>query len=187
MTEIDITAPLVSFHYRKVYFMDEERWGPIPGFSKYNISTHGNVYNMKRGSHVRTSYTNHGHPKVSLIDDEGERHTLSISLLMARTFLEAPPPRFDSVIVLDGDLERLRASELAWRPTWFAWKYVRQLNTQQPIYYHNLQVVNVDTRDLYPSIVVAGMTEGLLFEDIWMSTHTGMSVFPHGYSYEIQK
>lgn len=164
--------------------MDDEVWAVIEEFPNYRISNHGNVINAKRGILMCTSVSNYGHAKISL-SEGGSRHTRSIALLVAQAFVEAPDILCDSVVVLNGNLDDVRASNLVWRPAWFAWQYARQLRCIPPHHYETLPVLNETTGQTYESIVDAGMTEGLLFSDIWMSTYTGKQVYPHRYTFKI--
>ncbi len=77
------------------------------------------------------------------------------------------------------------ADNLAWRPERFAWLYTRQMKKPQPVYYKNLEIHNHTTDRYYESIIDAGITEGLLFADIWRSTYTGETVFPYGHQFEV--
>lgn len=163
----------------------EETWRVIPEFPNYEVSDLGNVFNIRFNKQMRISYNNYGHAKISLIDRFGNRFTRSVAQIVAEVFVEAPNPLCDQVVLLDGDFYNVSADNLVWRPRWFGWKYTRQLKIPQPIQFHNLPVLNTITDDRYSSIVAAGMVEGLLFEDIWRSTYTKASIFPHGYIFEI--
>lgn len=163
----------------------EEIWRPILEFTNYDISNLGRVYNNKARMMMSTSQNNHGHTKITLTDHRGVRHTRSVALLVAEAFVEAPNLLCDQVVVLDGDLTNLRADNLAWRPTWFAWKYTRQLKELQPLHFHNLMVENIETGDLYENVIQAGMTEGLLFQHIWESTYKAKPCFPTGSVFEV--
>lgn len=165
--------------------MQEEMWVNIPEFSNYDISSLGEVYNRHRQRIMRVSTTNHGHPKISLINDYGERITRSVALLVAEAFIARPNILCDHVTALDGNPKNVAAENLVWRPAWFAWKYVRQIKEPIPDHYKNLMVENTTTEIIYDSIVEAGMTEGLLFDDIWRSTYTGNHVHPNGSRFEI--
>jgi hypothetical protein len=166
--------------------MIEEVWKIIPEFSNYQISNLGRIYNIKYDHVMRTSLTNFGHVKISLKSDwSNERFTRSVAQIVAEAFLEPPNWKCDQVIILDGDFSNVAASNLAWRPRWYTWKYTRQLKKTQPIYYRNLAVHNITNNIYYDSIVEAGMTEGLLFEDIWRSTYTGAYLFPNGSRFEV--
>jgi hypothetical protein len=165
--------------------MPEEQWRTIPEFPMYEISDRGSIYNTRSRQLMRVSQNNFGHMKITLTDIDSRRYTRSVALLVAEAFVVSPNYMSDQLIMLDGDLENVDATNLAWRPRTFAWKYCRQLKLQQPIHYHNLRVRNVTTGREYSSIVEAGMKEGLLFENIWESTYRGTETYPNHYIFEI--
>lgn len=165
--------------------MVEEVWADIPEFPKYQVSSLGRIFNTQRNILMSVSVTNHGHPKITLADEDGERHTRSVALLVADAFVPGRDEPFDQVILLDGNLNNVQASNMAWRPRWFAWKYTRQLRCEQPRHFHNLPVLDVTTDFEYDSIIQAGTTEGLLFSSIWRSTYTGQSVYPTDSVFEV--
>lgn len=164
--------------------MDEERWATLLEFPNYDISESGAILNTLTGRYLSPSFTNHGHLKVALAY-RGTRYTRSVALLVAQNFVEPPDPLCDSIIMLNGKLEDVRASNLMWRPTWFAWKYTRQLRVDQPPQYTRLSVANMNTGMEYNSIVELCMAEGLLVDDVWRSTYKGISIYPTNNSYEI--
>lgn len=157
-----------------------EEWREIPEFPYYQISNLGNVYNQRFEHMMRTSLSTHGHPKVTLTFRYGWRVTRSVALLVAQAFVEPPDDISDQLIRLDGDITNMRADNLAWRPQSFAWNYMHQLKHEAPLHFRNLKVRNLMTGVRYESIVEAGMTEGLLFVDIWRSTYSGSPCYPHG-------
>lgn len=168
--------------------MSTELWQPIPEFPTYLISNLGNIYNIRTERLMRTSVNNHGYMKITLMDDEThERHTRAVALLVAQAFVEPPTRLCDHVIILDGDLTNVVATNLAWRPRWYAWKYFNQLKATQPLHYRNLVVCNITTGYYYDSVIQAGMRDGLLFESIWHSTYTREKTFPYGHIYEIDE
>lgn len=164
----------------------EEEWVEIEGFPRYMISSEGRIYNRITNRYMSSSINNYGHPKISLLAENG-RHTRSVAFLVAKAFLKKMNPLCDRIIYLNGDLTDVRAANLAWRPRWFGWKYSRQLKTHQPAYYRNLPVVNLETGSEYPNIVEAGMAEGLLYDQIWRSTYSGEPVFPTGSTWEVEE
>lgn len=161
------------------------RWQVIPEFPIYIIDEYGQIFNTMTHEQMRTSQTNHGHGKISLMAPDKTRHTRSVAVLVAEAFVEPPTLLCDTVVILDGNLDNIVASNLVWRPKGFAWNYVRQLKTPQPLHFTNLRVTNVVDNVEYMSIVQAGMIEGLLFVDIWRSTYSGSRVFPYGAIFEI--
>lgn len=165
--------------------MVDSRWRTISEFPRYEISNKGEIYNTHYRQMMRTSLSNHGHVKITLTDERGKRHTRSVALLVAATFVPAPNYLCDYLIVLDGNLERVEASNLAWRPRGFAWEYTHQLKVRQPLHFRNLAVRDLVNNFDYDSIVSAGIEEGLLFKDIWRSTYTQTEVFPSGAVFEV--
>ncbi len=117
---------------------EQEVWQTIPDFPSYLISNLGRVYNTKHDMIMRTSFTNFGHVKITLkIDKLSERFTRSVAQMVAEAFLEPPNWKCDQVIILDGDFSNVAASNLAWRPRWYTWKYTRQLKK------HNLYIIGI--------------------------------------------
>lgn len=158
----------------------EEVWKVIPEFPSYKISNLGRVYSIRRDHIMRTSLNSSGHVKITLVSDyDGYRHTRSVAQFVAEAFVEPPDLLCDSVVLLDDNLENVAFWNLVWRPGWYAWKYARQLRKPIPLHFKNLRVVNLETAQKYDSIVEAGTTEGLLFDDIWRSTYTGAALFPN--------
>jgi hypothetical protein len=163
----------------------ESQWRTISEFPTYSIDQFGQIYNTKTERLMSLSHTIYGHKKITLTAYDGTRHTRSVALLVAVAFVEPPNALCDNVMVLDGNLSNVAASNLVWRPRWFVWKYSRQLKIEQPIHYRNLHVANIDENVEYRSIIHAGMVEGLLFNDIWRSTYMGSKVFPYEHVFEI--
>ena len=156
----------------------------IPEFPFYTVSNDGIVWNTRYGQPQAHSYTQHGDPKVTLTNYDG-RATLSVRVLVAEAFVPRPDDLSDTVILLNNDRTDLRAENLAWRPRWFAWNYAHQFKKDFPPHYHNIPVVNLETGQEYPSIIICGMLEGLLFDDIWRSTNTGDRIYPSGTNYAV--
>lgn len=159
-----------------------EEWCDIEGFPGYQVSNYGNVLKVegRRQGPMSPSKTNYGDLKVALVS-EGRRVTRSLRTLVAEAFVAQPPyPNCNTVIVLDGDRENVAWDNLAWRPRWFAWKYTRQQQTEQPDSHRKYPVVNERTHEWYPSIIECGNKEGLLYEDIARSLLIHNQVFPTG-------
>lgn len=167
------------------YSADDEVWADIYQFPDYKVSNLGRIYNNRLSKIMQISYSQHGHAKVSLTRPGEGRWTRSVAVMVAEAFCPYPDLNCDQVIFLDGELDNLYAGNLAWRPSWYAWKYTRQLKVTQPMSFHNLPVRNIRIDENYINIIHAGMSEGILFEDIWRSSYTGEEVYPYGSVYEI--
>lgn len=165
--------------------VEAEQWKEIPEFPDYEINPLGEIYNCRTRCLMSISETNHGHAKITLQAENKLRYTRSVAMIVADLFVRPPNFMCDHLIVLNGDYSDVRACNLAWRPRGFAWKYTRQLKVQQPLFYRNLRVYNSVHQVEYESVVHAGMSEGLLFEDIWRSTYSGAFLFPTGSTFEV--
>lgn len=169
--------------------MEEELWAPVRGFPTYEVSNFGTVQNMRTGRIMAQTKTRSGHLKVNLFDGQFQS-TRSVHRLVAEGFVERPGVGSgtlgpcDTVIALDGDVANVCAWNLAWRPRPVAWRYSTQFREHIPGAWHLLKVRNIDTRARYDSIVEAGMTEGVLWAEIWASINSGRRVAPFGHSYE---
>lgn len=159
-------------------------WATIPEFPDYQVSNLGLVYSdhMKRVLHA--SPNNYGDYRVMLVNHVG-RFTRSVVRLVAEAFVPVPDRLCDSVIQLDGVKSNLYAENLAWRPSGFAWEYTRQLRAPKLLHFTNLAVINQMTGVQYPNIVTAAMVEGLLFKDIWRSTHSRTPCYPGNCTFEV--
>jgi hypothetical protein len=149
----------------------EEVWKPIPGFSNYQISSFGRIWNNRQNKPMKTSKTMEGVPKILLFDDFGVRRTKTVLKILSEAFISRPYALWDTPMVLDGNPANLALENIVWRPRWLAWKYARQLKTPQPLHFQNLAVINTTTGVIYESVIEAGMAEGMLFDRIWRCTY----------------
>jgi hypothetical protein len=156
----------------------EEIWKEIDGFSRYLISSNGDVMNRSTRELMSPSFNNFGDLKISLIDDQEVRKTKTVALLVSDAFLTPPDERCTHVINLNGDKTNVWVGNLALRPKWFAWRYTRQLKQQQQVNYYVVPVMDLGSGIHYKNVIVAGMTNGLLFGDVWRSARTGSAVYP---------
>lgn len=104
-----------------------EQWIIIREFPDYDVSDQGRVRNGQTGRIMKTRVNNQGYITVGLLKDN-KQHTRSVTKLVADAWLETPrnPEIFDTVIHRDGDRENARATNLMWRPRWYAIKYHKQ-------------------------------------------------------------
>lgn len=163
---------------------DLQQWAVIDEFPDYEVSDFGLIFSVRRKIVMKTTQNNYGNLKINLINSYG-RQTRSVAPLVARAFVVPPDHSSVSVILLDGNKRNVAADNLEWRPHSFAWEYARQLRTPQPRHILNLKVTNVLTGEEYSNIESAGMAEGLLFKDIWRSTHQGSECYPTRAIFEV--
>jgi hypothetical protein len=157
--------------------VEREDWRDIPGFPKYQVSSLGRVLNKNSVRILQPSKNQEGHLKVNLMRD-GEACTRTVNHLVAKAFLPKPPRRdFISVIHLDGDKSNCRATNLAWRPRYFAIKYHQQFETRM-FHESRIPITDVQTGVRYPTAQAAVVQHGLLLSDIVLSMHERTVVWP---------
>lgn len=157
-------------------------WVQLSEFPDYSLSDLGDIRNDKRGTLVATSLTKQGAVKVGLMKG-GKQHTRSVKVLVAETFVPGESDIFNTPIHLDGDQFNNAATNLIWRPRWFAWKYHNQLGAVDN-YTGTGEVININTQDAYEDIADAAMANGLLFEEVHISVVNHIPVFPSWHNYE---
>jgi hypothetical protein len=88
-----------------------EKWLPVPGFPKYRVSDQGRVQGP-RGVFLKHCSHPSGYPRVTLRRD-GESKTVSVHLIVARTFLGPTPPGKE-VNHRDSNRENPKLRNLEW-------------------------------------------------------------------------
>lgn len=173
--------------------MNQEILADIPGFPRYAVSNYGRIWNKIFEMQMQPSVSTQrfGHLKISLIDENCIRRSVSVARLVAQAFVEPPNPKSDHVILKDGDLHNVAAPNLEWRTRRQAWLYRRQMQTPPNPHWQSTMIRNVDTGVEYNNVVHCGIIEGLLFEEIMESALSAMNrpperipVYPHGHCYE---
>lgn len=89
-----------------------EEWKEIKDFKRYMISNHGRIKNNKGETISLIERT--GYLRVSLTDDLGKRHTISVHVLVAKHFLEPSDMAKDQVNHKNGIKDDNNVSNLEW-------------------------------------------------------------------------
>lgn len=153
-----------------------ENWAKIPEFPNYSVSDLGRIRNEDYGRIIKISKTKQGGAKVGLVLG-GKQHTRSVKVLVAEAFVDGYTERFNTPINLDGNQHNNVASNLLWRPRWFAWKYHHQFE-EADRYFKMGPVINRKTGIIYKTIFDAATKNGLLFYDVLSSAINQDPVFP---------
>lgn len=175
--------------------MEREQRRDIPGFSRYQVSDQGEVWNKVYQRIMRPSIANrYGHLKVSLIDDNGVRRSVGVARLVAEVFVEPPNYLCTEIIHLDGNPANVWAHNLAWRSPRTAYLFARQETLPKKAPWYNLSVRNIETGVVYPNIIECGKAEGVVYQEVWESINSGLfgrppdrRVPPYGHTYELVK
>jgi len=154
----------------------EEIWTELEEFPNYLVSNFGEVVNRRFNKSLSQSRTGQGTLKVGLWQGD-KQVTRSVRVLVADSFVPGRTDIYDTPIQLNGDPLDIRASNLAWRPRWFAWKFSRQFLDKQTINQIG-PIRDMETGDVYETVYDAGIVNGLLFTDIRRSIFMKDSCFP---------
>ena len=155
----------------------EEEWYPIEEFPDYEISNTGLIVNSDTNRIMKTSKTLQGAVKVGLMGSDGKQYTRSVKLLVADAFVGGRDHICNTPIHLDGDQENCNADNLAWRPRWFAIRYLYQFQT---IYAYDTtsKIQDVDSGEVSTNPYEAAKRYGLLMDHIVKSCVNGTPCFP---------
>lgn len=153
-------------------------WREIARTPNYEVSDHGEIRNTKTGHVLHPSKNQQGHLKVNLPTEDGKTKTRQVNHIVAEAFLPEPHrDDFISLIHLDGDKSNCSASNMVWRPRYFAIRYHQQFNSK--IWKENRTPI-IDTKNgrVYETIQEAAMEHGLVLSEILMSAHNRTFVWP---------
>jgi NUMOD4 motif len=153
-----------------------EQWKLIERFPRYSVSDQGRIRFNKSGRILRCNINQYGLLQVGLMDEGIQRHR-SVPLLVAKAFLPELPGPFDTPINLDGDRHNNHASNLVWRPRWFAVKYNQQFRYpyENPI---DSLIMEVKTKEVSNNSFECAKRYGLLEQDIVLSIINRTYVWP---------
>jgi len=105
-------------------------WREVREFPNYSVSDAGLVRNEDTGNLMTLHVNQRGIVNVSF-NRKGTQHKRSVTVLVATAFIHtARPLAFDTPINLDGDRQNNHASNLLWRPRWYATEYFRQFESR---------------------------------------------------------
>jgi hypothetical protein len=159
-----------------------ERWVPLLGYPGYSASSSGRIRNDRRDHVLAVVRMNTSYTYVGLVKD-GVQVKRSVSKLIADTFLPKPKsPTFTTPIHFAGDLSNCKASNLDWRPRWFAIKHTMQFRRELPDYPDPVR--EIKSGEVFDNCWNAVFRYGLLYMDLVVSIANKTYVFPTMQSYE---
>ncbi len=156
-----------------------QEWASLEtlGFPAYEISNDGLVRNRRTERIIKTSANQEGIVRVGLMrPDVGVQRTVSLARLVARMFVLGRSATFDTPIQLNGNRADCTVENMMWRPRWFAVKYYRQFENEEPLM--RTKIYDVETSREYNNTREAATENGLLEEDIAKSVVNGSPCFP---------
>lgn len=156
----------------------DEVWRPIPSFPGYEVSDSGRVLNRMTGRLLALARNQYGNVNVGLSRNRVQ-HKRSVALLVADIFVPKHPlhgASFDTPIHLNGDSTDNRASNLMWRPKWFAMKYIEQFKEGPSGFSTPIQ--DEASKEVFPNSWEAAIRYGLLDREILVATMNRTYVWP---------
>lgn len=143
-------------------------WKEISEFPGYSVNSEGVVRNDRRDSVLARRINQQGIVYVGLVRD-GAQYNRGVALIVAEAFLAAPPNEyFNTPIYLDDDRLNITASNLMWRPKWFAMRYHRQfLHKAPPGMRPDVPVEEVATQEQFSDVWFPVMKFGLMWIEVY--------------------
>jgi len=145
-----------------------EEWREVPGFPGYSVSSEGLVRNDARDTILARVVNNQNVTYVSLVRN-GIQQKRALGLLVAQAFLEPHVnPFFNTPIYLDGNRLNTAASNLMWRPKWFAMRFHKQFEHRAPAGMRpDIPVEELETRERFSDVWGVVMTFGLIWSEVY--------------------
>ncbi len=160
-----------------------EIWKQIGDFPRYEINNRGEIANIFTGKTMKNRTNGHGILMVDLTKDDGQ-YTRSVKTLVAREFVDGRNDIFNTAIQRDGNRENCDATNLVWRPRWFAIEYAKQFRDVHPKVKEYGPIV--DEQHLkYQTLQDAAIVNGALMMDIYMGLFTGQPIFPDWHTFSL--
>lgn len=152
-----------------------ELWAIIPAFPSYSVSDMGRVRNDENGHIMALLRNQQGVVNVGLTRNRVQ-HKRSLCVLVANAFVPKTMDAFDTPIHLDGDNLNNKASNLTWRPRWFAVKYTQQFHLPQRSLSQPLE--DVGSGKIFETSWLAAIGNGLMHKDLVLATLGFNAVWP---------
>lgn len=159
-----------------------EEWEFIEDFETYAVSDQGRVKNVVTGRILKLGKNQRSFTTVGLQRDR-ILFVRSVAQLVAKAFVApAWQKDFDCVIHLDFDRDNNEATNLLWRPRWFAIQYYLQAND----HHYNFEgpIVDVESGETYSDSWEIVQRHGVLNKQVVLSIMNGDTVYPIGRSFD---
>lgn len=97
-----------------VHGTPDERWRPIPGYSRYWASDIGRIMSFAKGTpKLLSGHVERGYPTVCVVNDDGKPSTVRVHTLVLLAFV-GPRPEGMQCCHFDGDSTNNRLENLRW-------------------------------------------------------------------------
>lgn len=153
----------------------DEEFRFVEGFPSYKVSNHGRVLNAQRNRFMSLSFN--GHELTVGLMKNGKQYRRSVRRMVALAFVSGRTSVFNTPTLLDGNRRNLYASNIVWRPLWFAREHIAQFHNEQEWWFYG-PIIDTTTKITYKNVYEAGVVLGSLFSDIYNSLLDENVVFP---------
>lgn len=157
---------------------ENEEWAIIDEFPDYAVSSLGQVMSRMTDLIKTQSLNQQGIPSVLLMRDR-QQNRRAVAPLVANAFLDPPESdAFDTPINLNGNRLDNRATNLMWRPRWFAIAYHKDM--LKPQIRRNNAYGYINTRDgrRFEEERDAAQFYGVRELEVYLSACNNEPVFP---------
>ena len=93
-----------------------EVWKTVPSFSKYEVSTHGNIRNNETLKELSKKSLRGGYVRFKLVDDNGKQRSMTLHRFVALTFIPNPENKYTVNHINHNKLDN-RVKNLEWATT----------------------------------------------------------------------
>jgi hypothetical protein len=163
---------------------EPQEWREIVGFNGYSVSDVGAIRNDDTDRIMRTATNQRGIPYVGLMH-RGVQYKKSVAVLVANAFVTtARSLEFNTPINLDGDRSNNVATNLIWRPRYFARQFFQQFG-QTALWHIDNPLMDLKTEEVLKNSTEAVKRFGLLHKDIYLSIVSKTYVWPTYQVFEV--
>lgn len=164
----------------------KEFWLELQEYPGYAISELGNIMNTNTDIMKQPSKNQQGILMVNF-SRHGRQTVRSVALLVADRFVDRRdwPDYFDTPIHLNGDREDCAASNLSWRPRWFAVMYHKQFSNKNfGVSGFSQPIKNTETGEVFVNTWDAALQYGMLENQLVLNTLNHEPVPFQGYVFD---
>lgn len=160
-----------------------EIWKQIGDFPRYEVSNSGEIANIFTGKTLKNRTNEAGVLMIDLTKDDGQ-YTRSVKSLVAKAFVDGRNDIFNTAIQKDGNRSNCDASNLVWRPRWFAIEYALQFRTM-PQKVREYGPIMDEQGAKYQTVMDVVIVHGVLPMDVYKGLFTHASIFPDWHTFSL--
>lgn len=139
---------------------NRNKWIPLVNYEGHEISTQGEVRNIRSGTILKTSVNQTGVRYVSIRNTSEQKYqNRALSILVAEAFCNRLTQATDTVLHLDGDISNVEVGNLMWASRWHTIAYHKEIVDPR---YSQSKRIRDDHNNSYRSLADAARATGCL-------------------------